>query len=459
MHPVLGATRFTGVDLTGCRSVAELRAALAEELARTPRGGWVTGWGLLHDAFEGRRIAKDVIDDVLGDVPAMINFFDAHSALASSAALAAAGIDGPREFASRSRIVCDAEGVPTGQLLEFDAMAPVQRVMPVADIAVRRAKVYEVLSTMAASGLTGGHVMDAEGDALELIAGIAELPIRLRIAPWAMPGLGAADLERLLELRGRAGQRWSVDAVKFFLDGTVEGGTAWMELADCHGQNTDSFWRDPAAYTRAVHQLAAAGFQTVTHAIGDAAVRHALDTLADAERHAPHRIEHVETLPSAQLARFAQLDVVASMQPTHASFTRADHTDEWSSRLGAERAGRGWPCRDLRDSGATLVLGSDWPVAPFDPRRVLAAAQLRRLPGSDAAPVNPQQALTAQMALEGMTTHAAAATGLADRAGRIAPGYRADLTAFTVDPVDAPPDELAEAPIRFTMVDGVLTSS
>jgi predicted amidohydrolase YtcJ len=168
------------------------------------------------------------------------------------------------------------------------------------------------------------------------------------------------------------------------------GGTAWLETPDCHGESTCSYWRDPQGYSRAVRFFAQAGVQTATHAIGDAAVKHVLDTL-EAEGAPPpglvHRVEHIETLPVDQISRFAQLGVIASMQPSHATdFTRADHRDNWSVRLGEERANRAWPCRDLLDAGATLVLGSDWPIAPYDPRTVLAAAQLRRPQGGIPTP-------------------------------------------------------------------------
>ncbi|MCU7822038.1 amidohydrolase family protein [Kitasatospora sp. DSM 101779] len=168
-----------------------------------------------------------------------------------------------------------------------------------------------------------------------------------------------------------------------------------------------------------------------------------------------HRIEHIETVPDSQLPRFAALGVAASIQPGHTGYTRADHTDAWSLRLGDERADRAWRCRDLREAGAVLVLGSDWPIAGYDPRGVLAAARLRRPAGApDTAPVRPDQALTGLMALEGCTTHAARAVGAQSVAGRIAPGLRADLTAFAVDPVTAPADELAEAPVLLTTVAG-----
>ena len=198
---------------------------------------------------------------------------------------------------------------------------------------------------------------------------------------------------------------------------------------------------------------------TATHAIGDAAVRHVLAALEAAPATAaPHRIEHLETLPAELVPAFVRHKVVASMQPTHCSrYTVAEQTDNWSVRLGPRRAGRAWRCRDLYEAGVPVALGSDWPVAPYDARTVLADAQLRRPAGSpDIAPVVPAQALTALMALQGYTTHAAHAAGESHRSGRIAPGLRADLTAFTLDPLRADPDELAQAPIAMTVVAGSL---
>ncbi|WP_307829895.1 amidohydrolase family protein [Antrihabitans stalagmiti] len=153
---------------------------------------------------------------------------------------------------------------------------------------------------------------------------------------------------------------------------------------------------------------------------------------------------------------FSSLDRAASMQPTHCThYTKADQPDNWSSRLGHDRASRGFRTRDIRDSGGTLALGSDWPIAPYDARSIMADAQLRRPAGApDVDPIGSAQSLTARMALEGYTTHSAAAAGQSAVAGRIAVGMRADLTAFAVDPLTAPPDELADAPVLLTVVAG-----
>lgn len=456
MHPLFGAATFHGADLSACRTLDDLRAGLSAAEAGTD--GWVTGWGLDHNVFGGAAPTNAVLEEVLPGRPVFVRLYDGHSALASSEALRRAGVTGPRSFEQRSEIICDATGRPTGMLLEHAAMELVQAVMPSLPEALLVDRLREALDGMAATGLVAGCVMDAEADALALYARYeesAELPLRLRVAPWCMPG---ETVDEVIALQARRGRRWAVEAVKFFMDGTVEGGTAWLEHPDCHGTGTEAFWRDPAAYTKAVQQLAAARVQTVTHAIGDAAVRHVVEALEHVETGGiRHRIEHLETLPRELVPRLVRSGLVSSMQPCHAGYTRADHSDEWSQRLGAERAARAWACRDIRDAGGVLVLGSDWPIATYDARHVLAHARLRRAPGSSEAPVAPEQALTGMQALEGMTTHAAYADGAEAHAGRIAVGARADLTVFAVDPVEAPADELAEAPIRLTVSGGLVT--
>lgn len=444
---------FTGTDLSAVRNLDELRAVLA---AAERRDGWIVGFGLDHNVFAGRPIHHDLVEDVLDGAPAHLRLYDGHSSLASAAALKAAGIDGPRAFAQRSEIVCDSGGRPTGHLVEHAAMDLLTPVLPTLPYEERRTRLVELLSAMAATGLTGAHVMDLGGhDVPGLLTALeaeGDLPLRLRLAPWCMPGADREELEELVRLQKRAGRLWRVGGVKFFMDGTVEGGTAWLEHADCHGRGTDAFWPDLAAYSAAVRHLHEAGVGTATHAIGDAAVRHVLDTVEGLGPGGPrHRIEHIETVPDDQLGRFAALGVVASMQPPHTAYTRADRTDEWSRRLGDARADRAWRCRDLRDAGAHLALGSDWPIAHYDARQVLATAQAPR------GAASTRHGLTGAMALEGMTTHAALAAGEETVAGRIAPGHRADLTAFGVDPVVVPADETEGAPIRLTVAGGRVT--
>ncbi|MFC9385547.1 amidohydrolase [Streptomyces venezuelae] len=467
LHPVSGAELTHGLDLSYCADLDDVREALAREVRTLGRGDWLFGWGLDPNVFGDRPVGTAPFDAVLDGVPAFLLLFDAHSALASRRALELAGVDGPRTFDQASaEVVCDADGRPTGLLQEDAACALVERVAPRPTPEESRGRLAEALRSMAAAGLTGGHAMDANGESLALYGELdaaGELALRLRVAPWCQPGTDADGVRALIERQGTGGALWRVAGVKLFMDGTIDNGTAWLERPDCHGESTHAFWPDPAAYTHIVGELHRAGVPTATHAIGDAAVRHALDAVEKARTtggsEVRHRVEHIETVPDDTLRRFADLGVLASMQPTHCcDFTRADHTDNWSRRLGEERASRAWRCRDLVDSGATVVLGSDWPIAPFPPLGVMAGARHRR-PSRDLGlpPHGPEQALTALEALRGMTTAAAYAAGEEHEAGRIAPGFRADLTAFAASPLTTPATDLPDLPVLLTVLDGRIT--
>jgi predicted amidohydrolase YtcJ len=156
----------------------------------------------------------------------------------------------------------------------------------------------------------------------------------------------------------------------------------------------------------------------------------------------------------ADMARFAAEGVIASMQPQHIMWLEPDRSDNWSRRLGQERAGRAFPIRSLVESGATVTLGSDWPVARSDWRQGFAWAQLRRPPGQpDRTPLD-DQGIDPLSALHGYTTQPALTVGEERRLGRIRPGYLADLTVVADDPVETPPDEVVGTPVVLTVVDG-----
>ncbi|MER5642731.1 amidohydrolase [Kitasatospora sp. NPDC002227] len=460
LHPVSGAERTAGTDLSGCTDLPAVRSALADAVAALKPGEWLRGWGLDPNVFGTGPVSTAALGPVLDGVPALIDLFDAHSALASPRALELAGVDGPRRFDQAAEIVCDADGRPTGLLLEDAACEAVEAYAPKPSPEQAQAQAAAVLRGMAAAGLTGGHAMDAHGDSLAMYAALeaaGELPLRVRVAPQCQPGSDADAVAALIELQGTGGRYWRVDGVKLFMDGTIDNGTAWLEQPDCHGESTHAFWPDPTAYSRVVGRLHRAGVPTATHAIGDAAVRHALDAIeACGPSAVRHRIEHIETVPDDTVARFARLGVIASMQPTHCcEFTRADHTDNWSRRLGEERAARAWRCRDLLDAGARIVLGSDWPIAPYPPLAVMAGARHRR-PARDLTepPHNPAQALTPLQALRAYTLAPAWAAAEDTVSGRLAPGFRADLTVLAANPLDTPATELAALPVLLTVMDG-----
>lgn len=469
IHPVFGLDLTIGCDLSGAEGLDEVRSLLAREAAAAGSAnddGWLRAWGLNPNAFGSVPLHRAVIDEISPDRPALIRLFDGHSALANTKALEIAGIRGPQEFDQTAEVVCGEDGRPTGMLLEAAAMELVQKHIPQESFENRKSRLGELLRDFARSGLTGGHVMDHSDETSALLHALeadGDLPLRLRTAPWCMPGTTEDDWSALARSVGSGGRRWSIESIKLFVDGTIDNGTAWLYEPDLYGESTAPFWPRPEEYAAAVHYFASRGIPTATHAIGDAGVEHVLNAFGTlppaakaARAHTVHRIEHIETVPDELVERFKEAGVVASMQPTHCThYSRADHSDNWSTRLGRERADRAWRCRDLREAGVTLGIGSDWPIAPYEPLPILADAQLRRRAGHpEQEPIAPGQALTALQALEGYTSHAAKAAGLWDVSGSITVGKRADFTIFELDPLTASPDTLAAATVLGTVVDG-----
>jgi predicted amidohydrolase YtcJ len=456
IHPMWATDFAAGVDASAAADRDALGAALRAERERVGPDAIVRTWSLDYAQFpelDGR-----VLEELAGG-PALGVFFDLHTYLATPGVLAMAGVTGAEAFEDASEIVV-RDGRPTGELREFSAFFRVADRLPGADRATRLARVREVLAELNAVGLTGGHVMDGSPETYELLAELEAsggLTLRMVVPLWVKPQHDAATHEAYLAQRDAHGELWRGGAAKFFIDGVVETGTAWLEEPDAEGQGTAPFWPDPTRYAAAVARFAGAGFQCITHAVGDRAVRAALDAYAAGGPPARgrHRIEHLETLGDETLDRLGTEGVAASMQPLHMQWRQPDGSDDWAQRLGPRRAARAFRTGDMRRTGAVLPLGSDWPVAPYDPRYGMAWARLRRRPGRrDDAPFEPEQRLSGLQALEGYTVAAADVVGDSALAGRIAPGYRADLTGFASDPVDTPADDLVDVPVRLTIVGG-----
>lgn len=459
LHPFHGAQRARGVDFTGMRTLDDVLDALRQERARCSTEEWVLGYALAYEVFDEVGISASAIDDAVAGCPALLTFLDFHTALASTAALAAARVDGPRRFGEGAEIVC-VDGRPTGELREQAAISVVLDVVPQRSEEQLLAAYRDTFRKMNECGLTGAHVMLGGPALLDTCRELEErgwLSMRLVMPMHQEPTIADDEIERRLPLLGAHGRRWRCGSAKFFIDGVVETGTAWLLAPDTSGRGTDPFWPDPERFSEVVARFAGAGFPCVTHAIGDRAARFTLDVYraAGAAPGVRHRIEHIETLTDEDLPRFAREGVVASMQAIHLENMHADRSDPWSRALGSERCDRAFRMRDLIDSGARLALGSDWPVARYDPWRGMAWARLRREPRvRDAEPFNGNQVLTALEALEGYTTGAAYAVGEEGGAGRIAVGFRADLTAVPADPVETDADELVGIPVTLTVVDG-----
>lgn len=198
IHPVFGIELTQGADLTRCHTLPDVEAALSTEAAGLADGDWLLGWGLDPNVFDDGPVSNDVLNKVAGQHPAFIRFFDAHAALASSEALAVAGVTGGEEFTDGSRVVTDATGLPTGYLLEIQAIHLVEAVVPPLSFDHRVEALYDVLLHMARAGFTSGQVQDLAPDAIELLTTIEatrHLPIRLRMSPWYVPGAPIEEVE------------------------------------------------------------------------------------------------------------------------------------------------------------------------------------------------------------------------------------------------------------------------
>ncbi|WP_205761967.1 amidohydrolase [Arthrobacter mobilis] len=462
IHPVLGAAIARGLDLSGMTGRGAVRDALAGYAAATPHTpgtDWIFAWGLDPAVFGDGPWDNTLFDGVLDEELVYITLFDGHAALVSEAGLALAGVSGARDLPGSAYVGVDPAGHPTGMLYEVAALDLVRPVLPELSFEQRVDDVDRLLKAMAASGLVAGQVLDfGAPDMLEVLEALerrGDLAIRLRISPWVMPGATEEDLKAMVAMQGRHGRRWHVRGIKLMMDGTIDNGTAWLFEPDTHGESLHPLWNEPEELAAAMRFFHDRGIPTATHAIGDQAVSFVAKTIGDLPPNGTvHRIEHIESIPDAVLRQIIDAGASTSLQPTHCSlYSKADHSDNWSRRLGAERANHAWRTRDLREAGAVVALGSDWPIAPFDPRAIIASAQTRRPAGRpDIAPVQPRQALTARAALEGYTSQYWRSVG--ETGGVIEPGARADLTVFARNPLTAAPDDFAEAGVVLTVVDG-----
>jgi predicted amidohydrolase YtcJ len=461
LHPFWGAMIARGCDLTGARSLDDVRVRLIDERARCAAGEWVLGFGLDYNVFEPSGVDRSVLEQTIGAHPALLTFSDLHTGLATREALAAAGIDGPRLFEERAEVVC-VNGVPTGELREIPALDLVRAAIPRLGDAERYRLCVAQLRRLAAVGLTAAHVMDGDLATLDLVRELeanGDLVTRLILPFWIKPDTPEEQWEIFAAHRDASGSRWRARVAKFFIDGVIGTGTGWSFEPDSQGDGTDCYWPDVSRYRRAVAFFAHEGFQCVTHATGDRGVHEALNAYRDAgppaqANGALHRVEHIETIQPDDLLRFADESVAASMQPQHLMWLSVDRSDNRSTRLGPERCSRAYPMRALLESGALVALGSDWPVVHYDPREGLAAAQLRRPAGETTRPPYDENGLGALTALRGYTTMAAAAVDEQSRNGKLRRGFRADLTVMADDPVECRPDELPNNEILMTVVAG-----
>ena len=461
IHPVFGIDLTTGVDLSGARTMAQLRAVIAAAAAQLGPQDWFCGYGLDPNAFEDAPVTAAPLTAVLGDRPALVTMFDAHSALATPAALARAGITGPREFDGGASIVCDARGVPTGHLLEIPAYQPVRDVLPVQSTARRRAgsprswpdgrdRDHRRQRDGLRRRLRGPGRRGRAGRRAADPAAVRPVLHARRQARRARPHRAAAGPRRAA-LAGRGGQ---VLHRRHHRRGHRLAGAAG------HARRVAApFWPDPGEYTEAIGYLAGRGVPIVTHSIGDRGTRYVLDALAglppagSAPDRAPGDAARGAGRPVPGPGRGGQ-HAAAALHALHHG--RAHRQLVGPAR--PQRAARAFCVRDLHEAGAVVALGSDWPIGPYDARWVLG--RRAAAPALGPARGDPRRARPGPhprpWRWPATPRTRPGPTGWPTVSGTISVGKRADLTAFTVDPLAAPPDELAVTPIALTVVAGTI---
>ena len=410
----LADARLT-LDLTGTSTLKEALARVKLWAKNLAKGSWVVGSGWYNDAWsEPAFPTREHLDRALGKRPAYLRRKDGHSAWVSSEALRIAGIDRHTEDPPGGTIDRDSNGEPTGILRELAMQLVWERVPRETDVDLDGA-MAQVLQDLSRFGLVAVHSMDSTRGfaSLQRLRAKGELPVRVT---YNIPVADLAHAERI-GLRSGWGDPWlRVWGVKAFLDGSLGSRTA--EMLDGSGTARLS----QPDLEDIVRRCAGAELNVCLHAIGDGAVRRALDALAplkNAWQGWRPRIEHAQCVHPKDVTRMARLGVIASMQPIHAMTDREIADAQWPNVVQNAYA---W--RSLERAGVKLAFGSDAPVETPDPLQGIDAATNWR----KQAKWHPELALTRASALRAYTSGAAYAAGMEDDLGALRPRKLCDMT-------------------------------
>ncbi|MER5511090.1 amidohydrolase [Streptomyces sp. NPDC002766] len=471
VHPIPAGLELSQCDLTGARTAEETVAAVRAYADAHPEREWILGGGWSMEAFEGGTPTRELLDAVVPDRPVYLPNRDHHGAWVNGRALELAGVTRDTPDPADGRIERDAAGEPSGTLQE-GAMQLVGRITPPATAADRLAALLHAQRHLHALGITAWQDalvgdflgMDDPSGAYLQAARDGSLTARVVGALWWDRERGAEQIPELVEKREALSLgRFRARAVKLMLDGVAENGTAalldpYLDRCGCATANRGKSFIDAGQLPKYVTELDRLGFQCHFHALGDRAVRDALDAI-EAARAAngpsdtrPH-LAHLQVVHPDDVPRFAELDATANLQPLWAA--HEPQMDELTIPfLGAERAAWQYPFGALLRSGARLAAGSDWPVSSPDPLQGVHVAVNRLAPDSDGAPVFlPAERIGLTEALTAYTAGSAYVNHL-DDTGRVRVGQLADLVVLDRDPFAAPPQEIGRTRVAMTFVGG-----
>mgnify|MGYP003869527647 CR=1 FL=1 len=457
-HMLSGALEQAQVQMGGVRSRAEFRQAVSQWVRQNPNEPWIVGAGWNDALWGGVAPTKEWIEDVSQGKPLFLLRYDMHSGLANSFALRLAGIQALSHDPPGGRIVRDpVTGEPTGWLLE-KAMEPVTRCIPPPSLSRKAELLSKAFERAVALGLTS--IQDLVWDFRDL-----EVHKEVFSKEGSRPRVFVrTPMEQLAEfLAARESQLPSgifLQGVKGFLDGSLGSRSAWLRKPYV-GSESDcgvSWVSESKEFRETVFEAVAQGVAVSLHAIGDAAIGMALEIYRECSRRGlgsgSLRIEHFQHPSEQDILEMDHPRLTASMQPLHMVFDAAA-TEE---RLGPERARLSFPIRTLMGLKCNVVFGSDWPVADLNPLLGIQAAVTRKdRDGKWPGGWIPQERIGVMQALNAYTLNAAASVGLGDVSGCLAPGRLADLTVLDKDITSCDPEQIQEARVLMTVVEGKIT--
>ena len=437
-------TRRTA-DLTGAPNVDSLVSRLRAFAATLPDSAWITGRGWTPDMFPANTATSAALDLAFPDRPVLLTDRDGHQSLANQVALRLAGINRFSIAPPGGAIDRTRDGTPTG-LLRETAAAPVRERIPPPSADEVYTALQETMAAAARDGLTALQIAnglnEAEEEAFARALAEGTLRTRFRIAVPFVPLPSDSALSEWTARRDRdRGPLLRHGIAKGMLDGTVDARSAAMLAPYAVGGGTGLPRWSLDTLVETLARYDSAGLQVELHAIGDAAIRQALDAYeAVARRNGPrdrrHRIEHLEVPDPADIPRFKALGVIAS---TQAVFATPDATalQNYVPLLGPERAARAMPFKALDDAGAVQAFGSDYPVFPMSPILGMQMAVFRQLAdGTPEGGWEPQHRISVEAALRHYTRDAAYAAFREREIGILAPGMLADLVVLSDDILD-----------------------
>jgi predicted amidohydrolase YtcJ len=460
VHFVSGGMQLENVQLKDAASVQEFARLIGERAKKTATGEWILGGNWDETKWSPPSLpTKDAIDNLTGNVPVFVTRYDGHMGVANSVALRLAGITSSTPDPPGGAIVRDAQGNPTGALKDA-AMSYVDKVIPQMSHEQRLRVIKHALAYAAQVGVTSVQHMNP--DYVD-IAAYSELLQRgeLTTRIYAAPLITQVDDQVKIGIRHAYGDPYlRIGALKAYADGSLGSGTAYFFEPFLNQGNNRGLLSDemhPVSLMRDRMMGAdAAGLQLCTHAIGDEGISIILDIYSevvkahgDSDRR--FRIEHAQHMAAKDFDRFAQLHVIASVQPYHA----IDDGRFAESRIGHDRSSRTYAFRTFLDHGVRLAFGTDWEVAPLDSMQTIYAAVTRAtLDGKNPGGWFPEQKLSVAEAVEAYTMGSAYAEFQERQKGSIRPGKLADMVLLSDDIFSIAPEKIKDVKVLRTFVGG-----